>query len=169
MTVETINTAGPIRDRTEVRPVIAQDIDGLRRVIDLTGLFPGKLLEGMLSGYLSGNPSGEMWLTTGGSEPVAVVYGAPERLTDGTWNMLLLAVRRDSQKRGVGSILVRALEQALRAQQARLLLVETSGLDEFEGTREFYRKSGYEQEARIRSFYRDGEDKIVFRKVLAGA
>ena len=45
-------------------------------------------------------------------------------------------------------------------------LVETSGLPEFERARAFYRKCGYEEEARIREFYNAGEDKIVFRKAL---
>ena len=44
--------------------------------------------------------------------------------------------------------------------------METSGTDDFEYVREFYRKSGYEEEARIREFYAAGVDKIVFRKRL---
>jgi RimJ/RimL family protein N-acetyltransferase len=55
----------------------------------------------------------------------------------------------------------------LAARGERILLVETSGLPEFERTRAFYAKHGYEEEARIREFYRAGEDKVVFRKALA--
>jgi RimJ/RimL family protein N-acetyltransferase len=47
-----------------------------------------------------------------------------------------------------------------------MLLVETSGLPDFERTRAFYLKCGYEEEAHIRDFYATGEDKVVFRKVL---
>jgi ribosomal protein S18 acetylase RimI-like enzyme len=49
----------------------------------------------------------------------------------------------------------------------RLLLVETSGVESFEYVRAFYRKSGYQEEARIREFYAAGIDKIVFRKALS--
>ncbi|WP_404788101.1 hypothetical protein [Altericista sp. CCNU0014] len=49
----------------------------------------------------------------------------------------------------------------------RVLLVETSGTEDFEYVREFYRKSGYEEEARIREFYTAGVDKIIFRKMLS--
>jgi ribosomal protein S18 acetylase RimI-like enzyme len=52
---------------------------------------------------------------------------------------------------------------------ARMLLVETSGLASFERQRTFYRKCGYNEEARIRDFYQAGEDKIVFRKALANS
>jgi ribosomal protein S18 acetylase RimI-like enzyme len=48
----------------------------------------------------------------------------------------------------------------------RVLLVETSGTPDFERTRAFYRKCGYEEEARIRDFYQAGADKIVYRKAL---
>ena len=50
-----------------------------------------------------------------------------------------------------------------------MLLVETSGGDEFERTRRFYRTIGYEEEARIRDYYDAGDDKIVFRKALASS
>jgi RimJ/RimL family protein N-acetyltransferase len=46
--------------------------------------------------------------------------------------------------------------------------VETSGLPEFEATRRFYERNGYVREARIRDFYRKGEDKIVFWKRVQG-
>jgi ribosomal protein S18 acetylase RimI-like enzyme len=48
----------------------------------------------------------------------------------------------------------------------RVLLVETSGTEDFEYVRAFYRKNGYEEEARIREFYAAGVDKIIFRKML---
>lgn len=58
------------------------------------------------------------------------------------------------------------IEQILIARGERVLLVETSSLETFAGTRNFYRKCGYDEEARIREFYQTGEDKIVFRKSL---
>ncbi|MGG6268636.1 hypothetical protein ACQ4M3_37730 [Leptolyngbya sp. AN03gr2] len=48
----------------------------------------------------------------------------------------------------------------------QLGLVETSGTDDFEYVRAFYRKNGYDEEARIREFYCAGADKIIFRKAL---
>ncbi|TAG92253.1 MAG: GNAT family N-acetyltransferase [Oscillatoriales cyanobacterium] len=97
---------------------------------------------------------------------VGVAYVAPERMTEGTWNLYLIAVHPDRQRQGRGAALLAHVEQMLAQRGERVLLVETSGLESFEYVRSFYRKSGYDEEARIREFYKAGEDKIVFRKAL---
>lgn len=156
-----------------IRPVAADDVPPLRRVIDGTGLFPGAMLDGMLAGHLAGEAGEELWLTVddpaSGAEPFAIAYVAPERMTSGTWNLYLIAVHPDRQGRGVGASLVRHVEATLAERGARVLLVETSGLPHFERTRAFYRTNGYDEEARIRDFYAAGEDKVVFRKALDAA
>ena len=78
----------------------------------------------------------------------------------------LIAVRSDDQRQGRGTALLHHVEEALRSSGQRLLLVETSGLPSFERARAFYAKCGYEEEARIRDYYKAGEDMVVFRKVL---
>lgn len=155
-----------------IRAVVAADLGGLKLVIDATGLFPSVMLDDMLASYFSGSDD-ELWFTVDdeGPEaaPVAVAYVAPERMTMGTWNMYLIAVHPAHQSRGLGAALVGHIEDTLADRGQRLLLVETSGLPEFERTRAFYLTNGYVEEARVREFYGPGEDKIVFRKVLVRA
>ena len=81
--------------------------------------------------------------------------------------LLLVAVHPGRQGKGIGAALIAAVEQAIAARGARILLVETSGLPDFARTRAFYPRCGFAEEARIRDFYRAGEDKVVFRKVIA--
>ncbi|GBO55018.1 histone acetyltransferase HPA2 and related acetyltransferases [Pseudanabaena sp. lw0831] len=95
-----------------------------------------------------------------------MAYVAPERMTEGTWNLYLIAVHPLHQRQGRGKSMLQHVEKMLTKKNERILLVETSGTDDFEYVREFYRKSGYEEEARIREFYAAGVDKIVFRKRL---
>lgn len=149
-----------------IRPVTPGDMPALKGVIDANGLFPPEMLDGMAAGFFSGEAGEEFWLTVDEGGPVAVAYCAPERMTEGTWNLLLIAVHPGRQGGGRGAALLRRVEEASAARGGRLLLVETSGLPAFERTRRFYRKCGYDEEARIRGFYRPGEDKIVFRKAL---
>lgn len=149
-----------------IRPVIPQDLPDLKTIIDQNELFPSDMLDDMITGYFADNEEGGSWLTCDDGKPVGLVYYTAEPMTEGTYNALLLAVRPDAQGKGVGRALMEHVEQTLKEEGKRILLVETSSLDAFEGTRTFYRRIGYEEEARIRAFYAEGEDKIVFRKAL---
>jgi len=152
-----------------IRDTIAADSEALLAIVEGSGQFDGDGLahvRATLESYLEGNRE-ELWFTADDGEPVGVAYCAPEPVTDGTWNLLMLWVRPDRQGRGHGSALVSHIEKALAERGVRLLIVETSGLDEFASARAFYGKCGFHQEARIRSFFADGDDKIVYTKLLA--
>ncbi|WP_017314319.1 GNAT family N-acetyltransferase [Mastigocladopsis repens] len=153
-----------------IRPTTPDDTTALIALADATGLFPPsalELLRQMLSDSLGVNNDTEhFWITDDDNGPVGVAYCEPERMTDRTWNLQLIAIHPDRQGQGRGAKLLHYVEQALTARGGRMLLVETSGLPALERTRAFYAKCGYEEEARIRDFYAAGDDKVVFRKVL---
>ena len=90
----------------------------------------------------------------------------PTPATDGTWDLYWVAVDRSRQRSGIGRALVAAVEEHARALGGRLLVVETSGRDAYAPTRAFYERSGYPEHARIRDFYRDGDDKVLHVKRL---
>ena len=153
-----------------IRFAVPDDVARLKEIITATELFPAHLLNDMIAPYFAGE--NENWLvfeTEDSENIVGLAYYMPEPMTEGTYNALLLAVHPGQQGRGVGAALMIHIEQTLREQNKRILLVETSGLPEFERTRRFYRKIGYEEEARIRDFYASGEDKIVFYKALGSS
>lgn len=154
-------------DLVTIRPSTFSDIPSLAKVADATQLFPGEMLSEMISAYLSSDECQELWLTFEAAGRIAgFCYAIPEKLTDGTWNMLAIAVHPSSQGKGAGSAIVRHLERELLARGQRVLIADTSGTPEFGQTREFYRKNGYSEEARIRDFWASGNDKVVFWKRL---
>lgn len=124
------------------------------------------MLDEMIAGFLDGQEPYSRWLTDTANPPRVVAYCAPEQMTEGTQNLYLIAVHPDAQSKGLGSRFLAHLEETLADTGTRILLVETSGTTEFERTRAFYDKNGYEREARIRDFYQSGDDKIIFRKAL---
>lgn len=151
-----------------IRLTTPDDTNALLALAEATGLFESNHIEElaqMLNHHFS-DESEDVWLTDYDREPVGVAYVAPERMTEGTWNLYLIAIHPNWQRQGRGAFLLGYVEQMLAQNGERVLLVETSGLEEFEYVRAFYRKNGYEEEARIREFYKAGEDKIIFRKVL---
>jgi len=155
---------------SKIRLCATSDLPAVRAVIDATGLFPSEALDDMISFEISSDHTDEpreFWLVyDDGDGAVAVAYSAPERMTVGTWNALLLAVHPEHQGQGIGALLMAYIETLLAARGGRVLLVETSGTAAFERTRSFYAHIGYEREALIRDYYDAGDDKIVFRKAL---
>ena len=149
-----------------IQPTVLGDIPGLRRILDQTELFPSDMLPDMLAPSLAGETEA-FWLTCHlADEPVGFCYATPEDLTDGTWNLLALAVRPDVQGKRLGAALVAAAEQRLRDQGQRLLIVETSGVEAFAGVRRFYGRIGYAAVACIPDFWAAGDDKVIFSKTL---
>ena len=158
-----------------IRLATSDDTAALIALAEATGLFqPDQLDEvsAMLTDYfVSHDNSDRFWLTDAEENDglLGIAYCEMERMTEGTWNLQLIGVRPDRQRQGRGAALLNHVEQRLAIGGGRILLVETSGLPDFDRTRAFYRKCGYGEEARIRDFYQTGDDKIVYRKVLAAS
>ena len=87
-------------------------------------------------------------------------------LTEGTYDLYWIGVGQNQQGRGVGKALIAEVENRVRSQDGRLLIAETAGKEAFEPTRRFYLSAGYELEARIRDFYKPGDDLVIFTKRL---
>jgi ribosomal protein S18 acetylase RimI-like enzyme len=95
---------------------------------------------------------------------VGFSYTRPEALAEGVWNLLAIGFRNEFQAKGLGTSLIEEVERSLS--QQRILLVETSGLDDFKATRTFYENREYTREAVIRDYWAEGDDKIVFWRSL---
>ncbi|WP_299440849.1 GNAT family N-acetyltransferase [uncultured Aquimarina sp.] len=150
-----------------IREVIKEDVEALKIVLDSSELFPSEYLDDMISDYLTNTSSKDIWFTTlHKGAPISIGYCAPERLTEGTYNLYAIAVKKDFQSKGVGKEMMLYIENLLREKGNRILIVETSGTPEFNLTRKFYKKCNYTQEAVVRDFYAEGDDKTVFWKKL---
>jgi ribosomal protein S18 acetylase RimI-like enzyme len=152
---------------TDIREIVEKDLKYLKEVIESNGLFPSDLLDDMTKDFFSNEKTTDIWLTREVDNiPIAVIYCAPERMTDGTFNLYLIAISKNLQGNGIGTEMMTYVENLLKKKGNRILLVETSALPEFEMTRKFYEKLDFKREAVIREFYQKGEDKVVFWKKL---
>jgi ribosomal protein S18 acetylase RimI-like enzyme len=150
-----------------IRPAEANDLHAMKNIIDANELFPSEMLNEMTKSYFEGK-SDEVWFVkVKDNLPIAVVFAGPEKMTEGCFNAFLLAVAPNCQREGHGRDLMIYLADHLQSSSvARILLVETSGNDEYAGTRHFYTAIGYKQVAMIPEFYQKGEDKIIYLKTL---
>lgn len=151
-----------------IRPTIAQDLVPLLDILRESGQFDSQGLEHVrqtLKAHLV-EKSDELWFSAENEKLAGVAYCAPEVMADGVWNLLMLWTRADCRGTGIGGALVRRIEEELSRRQTRLLLVETSGVADFEEARAFYTRQGFTLEARIRDYYAPGEDKLIYVKKL---
>ena len=94
-----------------------------------------------------------------------VCFG-PTPLTDGVFDLYWIAVDPRQQRQGFGQLLLRFVENEVRKQRGRMLLIETSSKESYGPTLRFYQRAGYDEISRIKDFYRVEDDKIIFCKKL---
>jgi len=92
-------------------------------------------------------------------------YG-PRSLTSGTFDLYWIAVDPTARRGGVGRKLLAATEEAIRKLGGRLMILETSGMQTYVPTRNFYLNTGYTLEATLKNFYKEGDDLVIFTKHL---
>jgi ribosomal protein S18 acetylase RimI-like enzyme len=88
-------------------------------------------------------------------------------LTQGCFDLYWIAVDPTLHGQGIGRALLQRCEVEMRRLGGRLVTAETSGRRDYERARRFYEKTmGFDEVARIKDFYRPGEDKVIFVKRL---
>ena len=95
-----------------------------------------------------------------------VCFGPTPR-SEGVFDLYWIAVDPRQQGQGLGQLLLRFVENEVRRQHGRMLLIETSSKKSYAPTIRFYQRAGYEEISRIKDFYRIEDDKVVFCKTLS--
>lgn len=94
-----------------------------------------------------------------------ICYG-PTPMTQGSYDLYWLATDPAHRGQGVAAALCAAMEAELRGQGGRLVRVETSTTDGYGAAHRFYERAGYPEAARLRDFYKPGDDLIILLKSL---
>jgi ribosomal protein S18 acetylase RimI-like enzyme len=142
---------------------IEADYESYKRIVEDNKLIHPTELQKML---LKKELDSEWFTSVLGEEVVGVCYCCMEKVANKTVNMLLLAVSPSKQGIRIGSHIVQYAENYYKEKGMRLMVVETSTLPEFELTRKFYLKNGYNEQGKIEDFYDDGEGKVAYTKRL---
>ncbi len=124
-----------------------------------TDLVTERLTKGVRSGY-------HFVLAERGSSLVAYACYGPIEGTQGSFELYWIAVAPEEQKRGLGAEVYARAEAAMRKAGAKSIYTDTSSSDRYAGTRGFYRRMGFREEARLPDFYAPGDGKIIYVKPL---
>jgi ribosomal protein S18 acetylase RimI-like enzyme len=90
-------------------------------------------------------------------------YG-PIMGTEGSFDLFWIATHNDFRGKGLGRILLEETHRAIGEAGGRLCIAETSTIEKYTPTRNFYLSMGYELESVIRDFYKAGDGKATFVK-----
>jgi ribosomal protein S18 acetylase RimI-like enzyme len=151
----------------KIRNTEKSDIELLKNVVDSSELFPSEMLEEMMSNYLKDPESEELWYTCLLNDIIiGFAYCVPEKLTEGTFNILAIGVLKEFQGKGIGRSIITHIEEQLKDLGKRIIIIETSSEDSYQKTRKFYEGLNYRLEATIHDFWSEGDDKLVYWKKI---
>lgn len=150
---------------------VPSDRESIRRIVESTRFFRAdevavavelvdeRLTRGEASGY---------WFLFAERDGAVVGYACHGEIacTLGSHDLYWIAVDAREQGRGLGRRLLEAVERGILARGGRHIYIETSNRPQYEPTRGFYLRCGYEIAAVLTDFYDRGDDKVVLRKIL---
>ncbi len=94
-----------------------------------------------------------------------ICYGSIP-MTQGTFDLYWIAVDPNFQEQGIGSKLLGFLEEVVREKNGWMILADTSTIPQYEKTKNFYLRNGFQEVARVPDYYHSGNDRITFCKRL---
>jgi ribosomal protein S18 acetylase RimI-like enzyme len=164
----------PLRtiSQATVRPIRPGDREPILQLVRSTGFFSDEevaIAAELVDVVLQRPEQKDYLICTCEEEGTVLGYYCigPTPATASTYDLYWIAVRPDVQGRGVGTILNRHAEELVKSRGGRLMIAETSSQPRYEGTRAFYLNRGYSELARIRDYYRAGDDLIVYGKYFS--
>ena len=156
----------------EIRELIRKDRDSLNRLLSKITVFDAndRAMAIELADIYLDKPAQEDYdffiASDKDGEVIGYICYGPTPLTDGTYDLYWIAVDPAFTGQGVGTMLLKGVESAVKNKYGRLIIIETSSSQHYTLTRRFYVKNGYGLAETIKDFYRPGEDRVTFVKIL---
>lgn len=160
--------AAALTYREDVR---AEDVARIRAIVTAAANFSGEEID--IAAELAeerlarGPASGYEFIF---AERDGVVQGyACYGLIPGTvarYDLYWVAVDPQAQRYRIGAELVRRVETAVRERGGERIYIDTSTSEAYAPARGFYTRMGYRRAAELPDFYKAGDGKIIFLKVL---
>ena len=156
-----------------IRKLLDEDVDQLESILHRTGVFTDEeitvALE-LMDIFLHdpGQKDYDIYSSVDGNGTVqGYVCVGPTPMTVGTYDLYWIAVDPNCHNRGIGKQLQRFTEDLVRSQGGRLIIAENSSQPKYENTRKFYITLNYQEVARIKDYYKAGDDLVVYGKYVS--
>lgn len=149
-----------------------RDIESVREILVSTGFFYDyevdiaiELVEENLAKGTEKSGYSFLFMDEGDRTIAFACFGKTP-CTAASCDLYWIAVHNDYRGKGLGSQLMKLVEEQVRKQGGKNLWIETSSRPLYEPTRQFYLKEGCTIVAELPDFYGDNDHKVVFLKKL---
>jgi ribosomal protein S18 acetylase RimI-like enzyme len=168
------STENDTKEQARIRPIEAPDRSRIEEIVVSSGRFNQEEIATALELVDEALEKGEgkgyiIRVLEVGKERLTVqgyvCYG-PTPLTQGVYDLYWIVTDPAVQGKGFGRRLIEYVEGDIVKRGGRMLLIETSSQETYAPTIRFYQRARYTLVARIKNFYRIGDDKLVFSKEL---
>jgi GNAT superfamily N-acetyltransferase len=145
------------------------DIESVRDIIVSTNFFYEHEVEiavGLVEERLKEGESSGYYFVFAEENGKTIAYSCfgPNEMSNTCWDLYWIATHNDLRGKGAGKKLLNETISQAAKMGCIILIAETSGLPHYAPTRAFYERSGFNPEARIKDFYRLGDDKIFYTR-----
>jgi ribosomal protein S18 acetylase RimI-like enzyme len=154
-----------------IRPLRREDRDPIRRLLVDTGVFTEEEVTIALEliDIVLDKPAQRDYVISvydDGGEVLGYYCIGPTPATESTFDMYWIATKPLIHGKGIGTELDNHAVDFIKARGGKLVIAETSSRPKYAKTRQFYITRGYTELARIRDYYRSGDDLVVYGKYL---
>jgi ribosomal protein S18 acetylase RimI-like enzyme len=162
----------PALDRTGLRwrqIALATDPDRIRALVRATGVFTDEEVEvagQLVETTVEGSEKYRFLFAERGGEVVGYTCFDRILLSDLSWDLFWIAVAPEARGSGLALELMARTAAVIGRKQGRFVFAETSSTAPYAPARGFYPKAGFEEAAVFKNFYREGDDKVIYRLVL---
>jgi D-alanine-D-alanine ligase len=161
---------GPITFRYEATPA---DRGHVRRIVESTGFFSpaevGVAVE-LVDERLAKGPASGYYFVFAEQDGQVIGYSCygPIAATADSFDLYWIAVDNTRRSQGLGRRLMTESERLIALAGGRGVYVETSNRPQYQPTRSFYERFGYDRAAVLADFYGAGDDKVIYVRRVGG-
>ena len=157
-----------IKCRTKV---IEEDKNNVREILGSTGFFYDFELEvaaELVQEYLEYGVESEYYFLFAEIDGKTVGYTCfgPIACTKHSFDLYWIGVHNDKRGLGLGKILMKESGKIIKDLGGKGIYIETSSREKYIPTQKFYDSCNCELIARIKDFYDEGDDKLIYRRTV---
>jgi ribosomal protein S18 acetylase RimI-like enzyme len=153
--------------------MVSKDREILYDLMQKTGVFSEQAINltmELIDTYLFNEEQDDYRVIVGSEthgQVVAFACYGPAAGTEGTCRLYWLVVTPALQHQGIGKEILAWIEQQMREEGARLVVIEITSEDKYAAFVRFFTDQQYKQAGRIKNYFRTGEDMLFYVKYLS--